>query len=113
MLPKEIFYRVANTETNQGLWYDTKGNFTGLIHTEFNFCENSNLAMPFDENVKGHLSATKTLEELFVWFPKIDIIALSIFGYKAIAYEATDYKFYNNHWLINKESSVKLKCISL
>ena len=44
----KLFYRVANKETNQGLWYDQKGNFTGLIHGRFDFCENTNLPMPFD-----------------------------------------------------------------
>lgn len=29
---KKVFYRVANTENEQGLWYDFKGKFTGLIH---------------------------------------------------------------------------------
>lgn len=42
------FYRVCNLETYQGLWYDYKGNFTGLIHNEFNFCANSELKMVWD-----------------------------------------------------------------
>lgn len=52
LVPKQ-FYRVCNVETKQGLWYDQKGEFTGLIHTEFNFCTNSNLPMPYDENIRG------------------------------------------------------------
>ena len=33
-LYEKTFYRVANTETEQGLWYDFKGQFTGLIHSK-------------------------------------------------------------------------------
>lgn len=29
---KKMFFRVCNPETEQGLWYDFKGNFTGFIH---------------------------------------------------------------------------------
>ena len=28
------FYRVSNVETQQGLWYNFNGEFTGLIHNE-------------------------------------------------------------------------------
>lgn len=38
----KLFYRVCNHETEQGLWYSFNGNFTGLIHNEFNFCKNNN-----------------------------------------------------------------------
>ena len=68
---KKVFYRVANTETEQGLWYDFKGQFTGLIHSKFDFCMNTKLPMPFDPNIVGWLSATDTLEDLFNWFSKI------------------------------------------
>lgn len=44
----KLYYRIAHEETQQGLWYDSKGNFTGLIHNKFNFCMNTNLQMPFD-----------------------------------------------------------------
>ena len=32
----KLYYRIAHEDTQQGLWYDSKGNFTGLIHDEFN-----------------------------------------------------------------------------
>ena len=74
------YYRVSHRDTNQGLWYDRKGNFTGLIHTELNFCKNKDLQMPFDPELVGWLSATKTLEELFNWFTKEDIKLLETRG---------------------------------
>ena len=61
------FYRVCNTETEQGLWYDFKGNFTGLIHNDFNFCVNNKLEMGFDDELVGWLSATPDLETLYTW----------------------------------------------
>ena len=69
----KLYYRIAHEETQQGLWYDSKGNFTGLIHNEFNFCMNKNLPMPFDPDLVGWLSATDSLEDLFNWFSKEDI----------------------------------------
>lgn len=102
----KIFYRVANNETEQGLWYDFEGNFTGLIHDKFNFCENSELPMPYDSNVKGWLSATEKLNKIFYWFTKKDIKNLEEYGYKLTVYEAIEYKSHENHWLIKQDSSV-------
>lgn len=102
---KKIFYRVANTETEQGLWYSFKGEFTGLIHSKFDFCMNKDLPMPYDEDIVGWLSATDEFEDLFNWFSEEDIKRLQEFGYRIAVYEATNYKFYNNHWIIKQECS--------
>lgn len=102
---KKLFYRVANTETEQGLWYDFKGQFTGLIHSKFDFCTNTKLPMPFDENIVGWLSATDTLDSLFNWFSKEDIERLEEHGYFITVYEAVDYKFHQNHWVIKQDTS--------
>ena len=107
------YYRVADTRTNQGLWYGMNGKFTGLIHGKFSFCTNSSFEMPFDEGLVGWLSATDSLEELFEWFPKIDILKLQNFGYKICEYEATEVKEYKNHLLINQQSSQLVRCINI
>ena len=109
----KLYYRIAHEETQQGLWYDSKGNFTGLIHNEFNFCMNTNLPMPFDPDLVGWLSATDSLEDLFNWFSKEDIERLEDYGYFIAEYEATDYKFHENHWLINQSTSVFMRNLSL
>jgi hypothetical protein len=49
----KTFYRVANVTTNQGLWYNIDGEFTGLIHKKYSFCRSNVLPMPFDENLNG------------------------------------------------------------
>jgi len=103
---KRLFYRVANIKTEQGLWYDINGNFTGYIHTKFDFCTNHSLPMPFDINIVGWLSATDSLEDLFNWFTKDDICKLQNFDYSITIYEAHEYRFHNNHWIINQKTSL-------
>lgn len=112
-MKSKLFYRVANTQTEQGLWYDFKGNFTGLIHGKLNFCKNNELPMPFDPEIVGWLSATETLDDLFNWFSESDILELEKHGYSIVLYEATEYRFYNNHWIIKQDSSTLKECVSL
>ncbi len=108
-----LYYRIAHKETQQGLWYDSEGNFTGLIHNEFNFCMNNELTMPFDSDLVGWLSATSTLEELFNWFSKEDIIRLENFGWFITTYQAEKARQYNNHLVICKETSLVKEIIPL
>ena len=107
------YYRVSNIETNQGLWYDSNGNFTGLIHNEFNFCMNKDLPMPFDAEIVGWLSATSSLEDLFKWFSIDDIKRLEGFGYFITVYEASKVKEYKNHLVICHKTSTIEERISL
>lgn len=109
----KTFYRVANNNTHQGLWYDFQGNFTGKIHNQFSFCMNSGLSMPYDKEIVGWLSATETLEDLYNWFPKEDIQKLEKHGYYITVYEAKEFKRHHNHWIINQDSSVLLHQQSL
>lgn len=110
---KKRFYRVGNTDTNQGLWYDYNGEFTGLIHTKFNFCRASALPMPYDETVVGWLSTTDTLENLFHWFNEEEIKELEKHGYYLSIFEAEDYREYENHWLIKQDTSVLIEKIPI
>lgn len=112
-MKKKTFYRVANVTTNQGLWYNIDGEFTGLIHKKYSFCRSNILPMPFDENVIGYLSCTDTLEELFEWFPKEDIIKLEEHGYYLTVYESIDYKPYHNHWVFNQYNATVIKTIPM
>lgn len=109
------FYRVCNTETQQGLWYDFQGGFTGLIHKDFNFCKNNTLAMDFDEELVGYLSATDSLESLYHWFPEEDIKELQKHNYFIHLYETENYKFYEKfqHLVINQKDSKLIKQIIL
>ena len=113
MAKVKTFYRIANTDSKQGLWYDYDGNFTGLIHDKFSFCKNSKLQMPYDKEVVGWLSATDTLADLFNWFSVDDILALEEYGYFITVYKAHEYKIHNNHFVINQLTSRASRCIPL
>ena len=111
----KTFYRVCHKETLQGLWYTYAGDFTGLIHNEFNFCLNNTLEMEFDETIVGWLSATDSLESLWVWFTQEDIKALQEHGWYIHEFEAEDVRFYERfqHLIIKQETSKVIKLIEL
>ena len=110
---QKIFYRIGNDKNRQGLWYDYMGNYTGRIHDEFSFCKSSVLPMPYDEEIRGWLSVTDTLESLYDWFSKEDILELQKHGYYITVYEATEYKEHKNHLVIKQDSSVIINTIIL
>jgi len=114
-MDNKTFFRVSNSETKQGLWYDIEGEFTGLIHNKFDFCVNSELKMDFDETLKGYLSTTDQYDTLFTWFSKEDILKLQEHQYFIHEYQATDYWFYDpfQHWVVNQETSILTKRIIL
>ena len=103
---KKLFYRVG-VETEQGLWYNKSGDFSGLIHTTFNWLNASKLQMPFDLELRGYLSVADSLEHLYQWFSKEEILRLQQEGFFIYEYEATDYKFYGlyQHNVINEKTS--------
>ncbi len=105
----ETFYRVGNTNDEQGLWYNRKGEFTGLIHNEYDFCVNSALPMPFDPTIVGYLSTAKTIEDLYHWFSIDDLVKLNDHGIYMFEYEASDFRVYANHWVINEKTSKVVK----
>jgi len=91
----KLFYRVGNIETNQGLWYDWEGRFTGLIHTRFDFCENSELPMSYDTNLINWLSVVDELDNLWFWFSKEDVYELQKEGWYPYVYQAEKWKMYD------------------
>ena len=109
------FYRVCNKETKQGLWYTQSGVHTGLIHNEFNFCTNSGLAMDFDPEIVGWLSAVMNLDDLWKWFTKEDILRLQEHDYYIYEYEVISHKFYEKfqHFVIEQSTSYPVKQIIL
>lgn len=109
------YYRVCNINTHQGLWYDYQGIFTGLIHNEFDFCLNSKLKMDFDPEIIGWLSAVETVEDLYKWFSKDDIIKLQTFGWYIHEFEASNIRFYEKfqHYIIEQNTSKVIQLIIL
>ena len=109
------FYRVSNETTQQGLWYSFNGEFTGNIHKKFDFCKHRDLAMDFDEDLVGFISATPSLDELYLWFPKEDIIRLQKHGYYIHVFESNNHKFYERfqHQVIDQKSAKLIQKIVL
>ena len=111
----KTFYRVSHVETQQGLWYDINGSFTGLIHNQMNFCKNNGLLMDFDEEIVGYLSAVPSIEDLYKWFTREDIFKLQEHNFFIHVYESDDFKFYEKfqHHVINKNNSLLTQKITL
>lgn len=102
-----LFYRIG-IETEQGLWYDKSGQFTGLIHNKYNWCNASKLQMPFDKEIVGYLSVADSLEHLYQWFSKEEILKFQKEGFFILEYLSNDFKFYEpyQHNVINQNSSI-------
>ena len=111
----KTFYRINHEQTQQGLWYAFNGDFTGLIHDTFNFCMNSELKMDFDPELVGFLSAVTSIDDLYHWFSKADIIRLQELGWFIHEYQTDDFKWYNrfSHWVINQTNSLVVRKIVL
>jgi len=101
----KLFFRVSNIDTGQGLWYDSDGTFSGLIHSKFKFCANSDLPMPFDSELVGWLSVTEQLSDIWHWFTKEDVHRLQQHGWYVHGYHATVWKDHENHQVIDVETS--------
>lgn len=90
----KTFYRVG-TESNEGLWYNQDGTFSGIIHDEFKWVGASGLLMPFEQELVGYLSVADSIEHLYTWFSIEELVKLRETGFKIFEYEAIDYKFYD------------------
>lgn len=106
-MESRFFYRIG-TESNQGLWYNKEGVHTGIIHKEFTWLSASSLIMPFEQELVGYLSVADSLEHLYAWFKKDEILKLQEQGFSILEYVAHDYKFYDlyKHNVINEENSI-------
>jgi hypothetical protein len=101
--------------TLQGLWYTYDGEFTGLIHDRFNFCQNNKLEMEFDPTIVGWLSAVENLEDLWVWFSKEDIRALQEHGWFIHEFVTEEARFYERfqHTVIKQDVSRVTQLIAI
>lgn len=107
MMETRYFYRIG-TEEGTGLWYSKEGKFTGKIHRpEFSWLSASSLQMPFEQQLVGYLSVADSLEHLYQWFSKANIINLQDLGFTIEEYISNDYKFYDlyKHNIINQKTS--------
>lgn len=110
----KFFYRIS-TDSTEGLWYNKEGVYTRLIHTQFNWLGASSLFMPYEPELVGYLSVADSLEHLYFWFTRDEILKLQEVGFFIYEYIAEDYKFYDlyKHNVINQNSLLhnKIKLI--
>lgn len=112
----KFFYRVeSDSDSIEGLWYNKEGVFTGLIHTEFKWLGASSLQMPYEPELVGYISVANSLEHLYDWFTRDEILKLQEIGFSICEYIADDFKFYDlyKHNVINQNSILynKIKLI--
>jgi hypothetical protein len=114
-MSNKTYFRVCHEESLQGLWYAFNGKFTGLIHNEFNFCQNRELKMDFDESLVGWLSATDSLDTLYAWFTQEDIKRLQEHGWFIHEFHAEDVRFYERfqHLVIKQDTAKVLRVIKI
>lgn len=108
----KIFYRVQQDGTDAGLWYNRNGVYNGRIVQDYDWLAASDLPMDFnEEKAGGWLSATDTLEGLFVWFSEDEIIKLQESSIYVYAYHAKEFKWYDpySHHLIKADSRIVSK----
>ena len=110
----KFFYRIG-TDSTEGLWYNKEGVHTGLIHTEFKWLGASSLQMPYEPELVGYISVADSLEHLYSWFTRNEILRLQDVGFSILEYIADDFKFYDlyKHNVISKNSILhnKIKLI--
>lgn len=103
----KLFYRIG-TDSKEGLWYNKDGTFSGIIHNEFTWLNASSLQMPHEPQLVGYLSVADSLEHLYQWFTKDEILKLQNMGFSIFEYDATDWKFYDlyKHNVICEKTSI-------
>jgi hypothetical protein len=79
-----LLYRVGNTKTNLGCWYDDEGRSTGIIHT---LSDGPAKVLPmgwhpiFSSDYRRWISATDRLADIARWFSRRDMTELLERGY--------------------------------
>jgi len=71
--------------------------------------------MPFEQELVGFLSVADSLEHLYDWFSKEEIIRLQNIGYNVYEYQASEVKYYNlyKHNVICEKTSIINNIIKL
>jgi len=109
----KLFFRVQHPN-DIGLWYNGNAEFTNEIQKLNLNC--ANLDMSFDDNCSGgFLSCTDSLDSLYDWFSREELLKLVDNGYNVLAYQAMEHKFHEKfkHFLFKKEGSIIVAKINI
>lgn len=92
----QTLYRVANKQTEEGLWYQKDGTYSGLItRVEGALCQH--VPMAFDPSIRGFLSACDNTSDMSNWFSLVDLKNLYSRGYRLYRLGVTGYNQHNGH----------------
>lgn len=102
-------YRIENPTTGKGLWYLTKGEYTGFIKN-LTAPQSGDFPMEYNEEFKADgrdwFSACETLDIMRSWFSPQDVEELVSVGYGLYEFTVPDYRIANGHAIFLKESAV-------
>jgi len=100
-------YRLESTDENQGLWYNSRGEFF-LTLAELENCESWKMPMDYDwrykQDGKDWFSSCTNTEDLTYWYSVQNAIDLIERGFRFYKYLATDYIEYDKETMFLKET---------
>ena len=65
--------------------------------------------MPFNPDVIGYFSCCDSIQGLFDYFSENGVLRLKNYGFRMCEYEAVDFKFNTNHWLMKIDTTKILR----
>lgn len=112
-------YRLESTDPNNGLWYDSNGNFCfdkGIGSLD-DSCKTKSLPMGYDERYKADgrdwFSSCSHKEDLMHWYSLKDANTLIEKGFVFKAYLATEYTEYENETVFIKDTCLEEKILDI
>ena len=102
-------YRVENTLTDIGLWYNGFGEKTDFIVHEIQDAQCRDLPMDFDPAFKDGgdwRSACDSLESMREWFSMSDLKQFTQKGYGLYTLEVPNYRMTNGHAIFLREQVI-------
>lgn len=109
-------YRLESNDPNNGLWYDSKGDFCfGLGNVEN--CATASLPMDYDERYRlgGRMwhSSCSNKEDLLHWYSFENVIELLSKGFSFRKYLATEYREYDLETTFIKSSCIGVEDVDI
>lgn len=108
-------YRLEAVNADNGLWYDTVGNYVFGIG-EIDGCQTKTLPMGYDERYRKDgrhwFSSCSYSGDLAHWYSLADARELMEKGFRFTMWLATEYEEYENETCFIKETSIGMKVLS-
>lgn len=93
--PGKLFRVTPKNNLGNGLWYDSKGNYTGIIKSDFVKAQSADLPMHVDPVFRHEngvwISCTDSIENLKNWFSASDLKQLVEKDFELIFLDVSSY----------------------